>query len=76
MQEGSGNRKIDPTGLARSSVADPSPRSLYSNPRIFHLPRATEVFPGEELGAARHGPACFPKPGAGPVVAERRGVAR
>ena len=28
MQEDSGNRKIDPTGSARSSIADPSPHSF------------------------------------------------
>ncbi len=76
MQEGSGNRKIDPTGLARSSVADPSPRSLHFRSSNFSPASCHGGIPGEELRSARQGPACFPNHGAGPVVAKRRDVAR
>jgi hypothetical protein len=74
MQEDSGNRKIDPTGPARRSIADPSPRSLHFLPSKFSGASYRGCIPGLAPSFARSGPVCFLHRGAGPAVALRREV--
>ena len=74
MQEDSGNRKIDPTGPARRSIADPSSRSLHFLPSKFSCAPYRGCLPGQAPSFARSGPDCFLHRGAGPAVALGRNV--
>lgn len=72
MQEDSGNRNIDPAGLARFSFADPSPRLPHFPSSNFSSNPPRGIFRGGVSCRARPGPIAN-RIGPNAVVAKRRG---